>query len=164
MCVVFKSDSKGKINHNNGKLKSKFQTNKGGICMATLLFLVTILFILVVYLLVRLKYAKDFKESMGKRHRERRIEEFVQNAYKLDNLEAIHHSRTHIELIYSRKTLDVRTEQVIFVENKDEEKVKTQFEMTDDMARDELFDLMLEDTYFYMIEERYNELIINKKD
>ena len=132
--------------------------------MATLLFLVTILFILVIYLLVKLKYTKDFKNSKGKRHRERRIEEFVQSAYKIDNLEAIHLGRAHLELIYKRKTVDVRKDQVIFVEDEEQEKVETQFKMTDDMVRDELFDLMLEDTYFYITENRYNSLMIKAKN
>lgn len=132
--------------------------------MATLLFLVTILFILVIYLLVKLKYTKDFKTSKGKRHRERRIEEFVQSAYKIDNLEAIHQGRAHLELIYKRKTVDVRKDQVIFVEDEEQEKVETKFKMTDDMVRDELFDLMLENTYFYITENRYNSLMIKAKN
>src|SRR5699024_385526 len=93
--------------------------------MSTLIFLLILAVIIIIYILVKQSFAKDFKAQKHKRYREKRVIDFIQSAYKIDNIEAIHRKNNHLELIYNRKTLDVKSEQVIFVDEADQEEVKT---------------------------------------
>ncbi|MBZ8172637.1 hypothetical protein FOG26_05560 [Staphylococcus cohnii] len=131
--------------------------------MSTLIFLLILAVIIIIYLLVKQSFAKDFKAQKHKRYREKRVIDFIQSAYKIDNIEAIHRKNNHLELIYNRKTLDVKSEQVIFVDETDQEDVETNFSLAEDDEREDLFDKILENTYFYMTKERFNHLLIQSK-
>lgn len=131
--------------------------------MSTLIFLLILAIIIIIYLLVKQSFAKDFKAQKHKRYREKRVIDFIQSAYKIDNIEAIHRKNSHLELIYNRKTLDVKSEQVIFVDEADQEDVETNFSLTEDDEREDLFDKILENTYFYMTKERFDHLMIQSK-
>lgn len=76
--------------------------------MSTLIFLLIIAVIIIIYLLVKQRFAKDFKDQKHKRYREKRVIDFIHSAYKIENIEAIHRKNDHLELIYHRKTLDVK--------------------------------------------------------
>ena len=131
--------------------------------MSTLIFLLILAVIIIIYLLVKQSFAKDFKAQKHKRYREKRVIDFIQSAYKIDNIEAIHRKNNHLELIYNRKTLDVKSEQVIFVDEADQEDVETNFSLAEDDEREDLFDKILENTYFYMTKERFDQLLIQSK-
>ena len=131
--------------------------------MSTLIFLLILAVIIIIYLLVKQSFAKDFKAQKHKRYREKRVIDFIQSAYKIDNIEAIHRKNNHLELIYNRKTLDVKSEQVIFVDEADQEDVETNFSLAEDDEREDLFDKILENTYFYMTKERFDHLMIQSK-
>ena len=131
--------------------------------MSTLIFLLILAVIIIIYLLVKQNFAKDFKAQKHKRYREKRVIDFIQSAYKIDNIEAIHRKNNHLELIYNRKTLDVKSEQVIFVDEADQEDVETNFSLAEDDEREDLFDKILENTYFYMTKERFDHLMIQSK-
>jgi len=131
--------------------------------VSTLIFLLILAVIIIIYLLVKQSFAKDFKAQKHKRYREKRVIDFIQSAYKIDNIEAIHRKHNHLELIYNRKTLDVKSEQVIFVDEADQEDVETNFSLAEDDEREDLFDKILENTYFYMTKERFDHLMIQSK-
>ncbi|MCY1038902.1 hypothetical protein OWI77_08685 [Staphylococcus nepalensis] len=131
--------------------------------MGTLIFLLVIAIIVIIYLLVKQKFAKDFQIQKSKRYREKRVMDFIHNAYKIEKIEAIHQKRDHLELIYNRKTLDVKKEQVIFVDEADQENVESKFKLTEDDNKEDMFDNILENTHFYMTKERFDHLMIQPK-
>lgn len=131
--------------------------------MSTLIFLLIIAVIIIIYLLVKQSFAKDFKDQKHKRYREKRVIDFIHSAYKIENIEAIHRKNDHLELIYHRKTLDVKNEQVIFVDEANQENVDTDFTLKEEDEREDLFDKILENTYFYMTKERFDQLMIQSK-
>jgi len=63
--------------------------------MGTLIFLLVIAIIVIIYLLVKQKFAKDFQIQKSKRYREKRVMDFIHNAYKIEKIEAIHQKRDH---------------------------------------------------------------------
>lgn len=131
--------------------------------MSTLLFLLTIIIVLLIYIFVRHKYVEDFKIQKSKRKREQRVKNYIYNAFKIGRIEALHYKSSHVELIYRQKTITVRKDQIIFVNYEHQEKVETKFNMPSDIDRSELLDLIMENTYFYMTENRYFTLMIKTK-
>ncbi|WP_210123195.1 MULTISPECIES: hypothetical protein [unclassified Staphylococcus] len=131
--------------------------------MSTVFFLITIIIVLLVYIFVKHQYTKDFRVQKSKRKREQRAKNFIYNAFDIKKIEAIHYKRTHIELIYKQKTLNVQKNQIIFVDHEYQEKIEIQYKMTSGTDRSELFDLIIENTYFYVTENRYFNLIIKSK-
>ncbi|MDH5141152.1 hypothetical protein P5X59_13270 [Staphylococcus cohnii] len=89
---------------------------------------------------------------------------FVYSAFDIDKIEAIHYKKSLIELIYKQKTITVKREQIIFVDYEYQEKLESQYKMSSDVDRAELFDLIIESTYFYITENHYFTLVINSKN
>ena len=130
--------------------------------MSTLIFLLILAVIIIIYLLVKQNLLKILKlKSINVI--EKRVIDFIHSAYKIENIEAIHRKNDHLELIYHRKTLDVKNEQVIFVDEANQEYVETNFTLKEEDEREDLFDKILENTYFYMTKERFDQLMIQSK-
>lgn len=132
--------------------------------MSTVFFLIAIIIVLLVYIFVKHQYTKDFKVQQSKRKREQRVKNFVYSAFDIDKIEAIHYKKSLIELIYKQKTITVKKEQIIFVDYEYQEKLESQYKMSSDVDRAELFDLIIESTYFYITENHYFTLVINSKN
>ncbi|MGX5789605.1 hypothetical protein ACWKSJ_00745 [Staphylococcus equorum] len=132
--------------------------------MSTVFFLIAIIIVLLVYIFVKHQYTKDFKVQQSKRKREQRVKNFVYSAFDIDKIEAIHYKKALIELIYKQKTITVKKEQIIFVDYEYQEKLESQYKMSSDVDRAELFDLIIESTYFYITENHYFTLVINSKN
>ncbi|MDN6843112.1 MAG: hypothetical protein L0L94_12395, partial [Staphylococcus equorum] len=111
--------------------------------MSTVFFLIAIIIVLLVYIFVKHQYTKDFKVQQSKRKREQRVKNFVYSAFDIDKIEAIHYKKSLIELIYKQKTITVKREQIIFVDYEYQEKLESQYKMSSDVDRAELFDLII---------------------
>src|SRR5699024_3902390 len=131
--------------------------------MSTVFFLIAIIIVLLVYIFVKHQYTKDFKIQQSKRKREQRVKNYVYNAFDISKIEAIHYKKSFIELIYKQKTLTVKKEQIIFVDYEYQEKIESKYELSSHIDRSELFDLIIENTYFYITENHYFTLLISPK-
>lgn len=64
----------------------------------------------------------------------------------------------NIRLIFEQETSDVEERQVIFVDTLLQEKINTSFELSDKTKREEVFDLLVKHTSFYIAKDRYDRL------
>ncbi|HLR18904.1 MAG TPA: hypothetical protein VK115_03220 [Staphylococcus sp.] len=128
--------------------------------MSIFYFIIFIVIVLVIYFIFKQYYRKEAVVNKRKRKREKRVEHYINEAFKIENLESIKESKTTIALVYPKETLNVEPEQISKVDNKDEEKVVTEFEMPEGIKREELYDFSLKHTKFYITHDRYERLNI----
>ncbi|ANK38810.1 hypothetical protein ABLV91_11575 [Staphylococcus equorum] len=126
--------------------------------MSIFYFLIFIVIVLIIYFIFRKNYKKEAAVNKRKRKREKRVANYISEAFKIENLEDVKESKTTIALVYPKETLDVEPEQVVKVENQSEEKVVTEFEMPEGIKREELYDFSLKHTKFYIAHDRYARL------
>ncbi|MEB6037082.1 hypothetical protein NGH74_02850 [Staphylococcus pseudoxylosus] len=93
-----------------------------------------------------------------KRKREKRVENYINEAFKIENLKAIKETPQHITLVYDKETLNIKHNNVSQVQNENEEKVDTHFELPTNIQREEVYDYALQHTHFYITHERYDRL------
>ena len=126
--------------------------------MSVFLFILFLLISAVIYFIIKKKYIDDLIRKRRLRKREQRVREFIHQAFKIEKLEEIRHNHSNIRLIFEQETIDVEEMQVIFVDTLLQEKVITSFELSDKTKREEVFDLLVKNTSFYIAKDRYDRL------
>ncbi|WP_145415501.1 hypothetical protein [Staphylococcus saprophyticus] len=126
--------------------------------MSVFLFILFLLIIAVIYFIIKKKYIDDLIRKRRLRKREQRVREFIHQAFKIEKLEEIRYNHSNIRLIFEQETIDVEEMQVIFVDTLLQEKVITSFELSDKTKREEVFDLLVKNTSFYIAKDRYDRL------
>ncbi|MGK9045649.1 hypothetical protein [Mammaliicoccus vitulinus] len=131
--------------------------------MGTLLFIVSLFIILILYLVLRQKYVKDFKKRRSIRKREQRIKELVNAAFKIDRLQLIEERKTDVKLKYNKRAIAVQPEQIKLVDAVDDERIEITYELPNDITKEEVFDFIIDNSNFYISKERYNNLKTHNK-
>ncbi|MDT3993963.1 hypothetical protein [Mammaliicoccus sp. H-M34] len=126
--------------------------------MGTLLFIIALLIIVILYLIVRMKYISDFNKRRTVRKREQRLKELINSAFKIDRLQLIEERKADIKLKYNKRAIAVKREQIKKVDSSDEERIEIKYELPEGITKEEIFDFIIENSNFYITEERYNNL------
>ena len=110
------------------------------------------------FLLIKKLYRNEASVNKRKRKREKRFENYINEAFKIENLKAIKETPQHITLVYDKETLNIKHNNVSQVQNENEEKVDTHFELPTNIQREEVYDYALQHTHLYITHERYDRL------
>ncbi|MBB2509077.1 hypothetical protein G5S33_02523 [Staphylococcus cohnii subsp. cohnii] len=132
--------------------------------MSLFMFILFLLIIVLVYFLIKKIYVNDLIRKKRLRKRELRAREFIHEAFKIENLKEIRHNHSNIRLIFEQKTIDVEEMQIVFVDTLLQEKANTSFEVSDKTKREEVFNLLVKNTTFYITKDRYKSLKTSTDD
>ncbi|MEB6044228.1 hypothetical protein AABD41_08190 [Staphylococcus pseudoxylosus] len=126
--------------------------------MSIFYFIIFLIIVVAFFLLIKKLYRNEASVNKRKRKREKRVENYINEAFKIENLKAIKETPQHITLVYDKETLNIKHNNVSQVQNENEEKVDTHFELPTNIQRDEVYDYALQHTHFYITHERYDRL------
>ncbi len=131
---------------------------KEGYKMSIFYFIIFLIIVVAFFLLIKKLYRNEASVNKRKRKREKRVENYINEAFKIENLKAIKETPQHITLVYPKETLNIKHNNVSQVQNENEEKVDTHFELPTNIQREEVYDYALQHTHFYITHERYDKL------
>ncbi len=131
---------------------------KEGYKMSIFYFIIFLIIVVAFFLLIKKLYRNEASVNKRKRKREKRVENYINEAFKIENLKAIKETPQHITLVYDKETLNIKHNNVSQVQNENEEKVDTHFELPTNIQREEVYDYALQHTHFYITHERYDRL------
>ncbi|MGW7907864.1 hypothetical protein BU120_01565 [Staphylococcus xylosus] len=126
--------------------------------MSIFYFIIFLIIVVAFFLLIKKLYRNEASVNKRKRKREKRVENYINEAFKIENLKAIKETPQHITLVYDKETLNIKHNNVSQVQNENEEKVDTHFELPTNIQREEVYDYALQHTHFYITHERYDRL------
>lgn len=126
--------------------------------MSIFYFIIFLIIVVAFFLLIKKQYRNEASVNKRKRKREKRAENYINEAFKIENLQSIKETPQHITLVYPKETLNIKPENVSQVQYVNEEKIDTHFELPTDIKREEVYDYALQHTHFYIMHERYDRL------
>ncbi|WP_323703884.1 hypothetical protein [Mammaliicoccus sp. Dog046] len=126
--------------------------------MATLIFLISLIIIATLYYFLRRKYIADFKSRRKVRKREQRLKELINSAFKIERLELIEERQSDVKLKYNKRAIAVNPDHIIKVDNTEDERIEIKYELPNEITKEEVFDFIIENSNFYITNERYNKL------
>ncbi|BBL19087.1 hypothetical protein IF721_13575 (plasmid) [Staphylococcus aureus] len=120
--------------------------------------LVIIPMLAIVLVIILLKMNDKRVESIIKEH-DQRIKEIIETYYTIDKVESIYKENGKTELMFKDNSLNLNSYQVKIVDSLEEERVVIEAPLYNTTDINDLFELVLAETYFYIAEDRYNGLI-----
>nr|WP_172687471.1 hypothetical protein [Staphylococcus aureus]ADA81092.1 hypothetical protein SAP089B_038 [Staphylococcus aureus]ANS91806.1 detO [Staphylococcus aureus] len=120
--------------------------------------LVIIPMLAIVLVIILLKLNDKRVESIIKEH-DQRIKEIIETYYTIDKVESIYKENGKTELMFKDNSLNLNSYQVKIVDSLEEERVVIEAPLYNTTDINDLFELVLAETYFYIAEDRYNGLI-----
>ncbi|WP_436951213.1 hypothetical protein [Staphylococcus shinii] len=126
--------------------------------MSIFYFIIFLIIVVVFFLLIKKLYRNEASVNKRKRKREKRVENYINEAFKIENLQAIKETPEHISLAYPKEKLNVPHSNVSQVQDENEEKLVTDFELPTDIQREEVYNYAIKHTHFYIAHARYDRL------
>ncbi|MEZ2068072.1 hypothetical protein QUC34_13920 [Staphylococcus aureus] len=120
--------------------------------------LVIIPMLAIVLVIILLKLNDKRVERIIKEH-DQRIKEIIETYYTIDKVESIYKENGKTELMFKDNSLNLNSYQVKIVDSLEEERVVIEAPLYNTTDINDLFELVLAETYFYIAEDRYNGLI-----
>ncbi|NGC23396.1 hypothetical protein G0X78_12575 [Staphylococcus aureus] len=112
----------------------------------------------IVLVIILLKLNDKRVERIIKEH-DQRIKEIIETYYTIDKVESIYKENGKTELMFKDNSLNLNSYQVKIVDSLEEERVVIEAPLYNTTDINDLFELVLAETYFYIAEDRYNGLI-----
>ena len=90
---------------------------KEGYKMSIFYFIIFLIIVVAFFLLIKKLYRNEASVNKRKRKREKRVENYINEAFKIENLKAIKETPQHITLVYDKETLNIKHNNVSQVQN-----------------------------------------------
>lgn len=76
--------------------------------MSIFYFIIFLIIVVAFFLLIKKQYRNEASVNKRKRKREKRAENYINEAFKIENLQSIKETPQHITLVYPKETLSLR--------------------------------------------------------
>lgn len=127
--------------------------------MATFLFVLFLLIVVGIFFIVKKIYNEKYKNRKAFRRAEHFDKRIICNDYKVENIKKIKNKDSHVILIFQRKELEIDKNNIKYVSQHSEEKVEVNCNLPHKIKKEEVFNYLINNTYFYITEDRYNKLL-----
>lgn len=122
-----------------------------------------IVFITIIIVLILFLKLNDQRVERISNKKDLEVKNIIEDYYTVDKIESIYNKNKKIELVFQDNSLKLNSNQIEIVDYFEDEKVEINAPLYNESDINNLFELILEDTFFYISKNRYESLLKSHK-